>query len=422
MTDFILIKLILFVFSLGLVAFFSAAETALTSLSTISLASLKELHPACKHCVVFWEEKPNEVLTSIIVGSTLALIGNGVVVTSFALDVAAFSALPRFVVLAAVPFIGALLLLSVGEILPKTVSRYQPERAAILLLPMLLRFNRFIRPVTRFMLRISERLISVFDKHTAKEIPFLQQEELRVLLLSDETLPLTVPSRRLLENILDFGDTRISQVMVPRTEIQAVNLEQGKEKIIDQMAEKGYSRVPVYRGNLDNIVGIIYSKDLTLALRGGSLFVIDDLIRPAYFVPASARIDQVLREFKTGHQHMALVVDEFGSTIGLATIEDLVEELVGEIWDEYDIKEKTIIPFPDGSYLIWSNESLEHINEELAVHLPAEEFNTLSGWVLDLFGRIPRIGETIRWGDMEIEVIDADKRHVQRVKIKKIKA
>jgi CBS domain containing-hemolysin-like protein len=208
--------------------------------------------------------------------------------------------------------------------------------------------------------------------------------------------------------------------MIPRARIQAVNLDQEPQAVIAQIIEKEYSRVPVYRGNLDNIVGIIYSKDLALAWRGGSLFLIDDLVRPAYFVPDSARVDQVLREFKKGHQHLALVVDEFGSIIGLATIEDLVEEIVGEIWDEYDIQEKTIFPLPDGSYLLRASESLTKVNEELNINLPANDFASVSGWVLDLFGRIPKVGDTVRWGEMEVEVVDADKRHILRVRIKRL--
>ncbi len=117
---------------------------------------------------------------------------------------------------------------------------------------------------------------------------------------------------------------------------------------------------------------------------------------------------------------MAVVVDEFGSTAGLATIEDLVEEIVGEIWDEYDIQEKTIFPMPDGSYLVRASESLAGINDELGLNLPAAEFATVSGWALDLFGRIPKIGETVRWDKLELEIVDADKKKILRVKIKKL--
>ena len=267
---------------------------------------------------------------------------------------------------------------------------------------------------------MSESVLGLFGQHSKKEKPFLQAEELQILLTSDETIPLSKPARKMMKNIIEFAKTRVSQVMIPRDKVSAVNLDQTPEQIIEQIIEKEYSRVPVYRGNLDNIVGIIYSKDLALAWRGGSLFVIDDLIRPAYFVPGSARVDKVLREFKTGHQHMAIVVDEFGSTMGLATIEDLVEEIVGEIWDEYDIQENTILPLPEGGWMVRAGESLKKINDELGLGLPANDFDTLNGWALDLFGRIPKAGENIRWGGLEVEVVDADKKKILRLKIRKI--
>lgn len=414
-------KIFLYIASLVMVAYFSGAETALTSLSTLSLGNLKEKYPALKQHITFWEERPNEILAALVVGTTLAIIGSGILAASLAIDLSDKFALPRNLMLGGLPIVAAVLTLVFGEIAPKVISRYHAEQVAAVVIRPLVRFNIFFRPVTSFLLKISDKVISIVNRSPSREMPFLKADELKVLLLSDETIPLSVSERRIMENIFDFGKTKISQAMIPRSKIQAVNLDQEQEKVIDQIIEKEYSRVPVYRGNLDNIVGIIYSKDLALAWRGGSLFVIDDLIRPAYFIPGSARTDQVLREFKTGHQHMGIVVDEFGSTTGIATIEDLVEEIVGEIWDEYDIQEKTIVTFPDGSYLVRAGEELDKVNSELKLNLPAGEFRTVSGWILDIFGRIPKAGDTIRWGDLEIEIADADKRRVERVKLKKLK-
>lgn len=415
----ILVKLLLFVIFLVLLAYFAGTETALTSLSTISLANLKAKFPRRRDHIVFWEEKPNEILATILIGTNLTLVATGVLSTSIALDIVGVAAVRKTFVLGAVTVISIIVTLVLGDIMPKIVSRYRSERVAIAGLPLLVGTARIFSSVNVLLLHISERIIGLFGQRAVREKPFLQPDELKVLLLSDDTLPLSTPARKMMRNIIDFAKTRISHVMVPREKIQAVNLEQEPQKVIEQIIEKEYSRVPVYRGNLDNIVGIIYSKDLALAWRGGSLFLIDDLIRPAYFVPDSARIDQVLREFKTGHQHLALVVDEFGSIIGLATIEDLVEEIVGEIWDEYDIQENTILPAPDGTFLVRAGESLAKVNDELGLTLPANEFSTVSGWVLDLFGRIPKTGDTVRWGNLTVEIVDADKKRVLRVKIRK---
>ncbi|MHB9154350.1 MAG: hemolysin family protein, partial [Endomicrobiales bacterium] len=372
-----------------------------------------------RECFTFWETKPNEVLATILLGTNFALIATAVLATSIAIDLSHLFSLSPSVMIPVFSVGSIIVTLVGGDVAPKIFSRYKSEGVSVAGLPFLVALSKRSRSLNAFLLALSERIIGIFGQQATREKPFLQPDELRVLLTSDETLPLSTPERKMMRNILDFGKRRISRVMIPREKIQAVNLDQDPQKIIEQIIEKEYSRIPVYRGNLDNIVGIIYSRDLTLAWRGGSLFVINDLIRPAYFVPESARVDQVLREFRTGHQHMAVVVDEFGSAIGLATIEDLVEEIVGEIWDEYDIQEKAVFPMPDGSCLVRASESLDKVNEELGVNLPAAEFSTVSGWVLDIFGRIPRIGDTARWGNLEIEIVDADKKKILRVKIKK---
>jgi putative hemolysin len=420
MTALIHFKLTAFWCSIAAIAFFSAAEISLTSLSTVNLRNLKKRFPRFAGLVTFWEEHPNDLLAAILIGTNLAMVAIGVVGTSIALDLSQLLGVSHGKVLIITSALAILITLILGEMVPKVLSRYFAEFISIVTLPVLTVFSRIVAPFSKMLISISERIIHLLGgSKVAKETPFIQQEELKVLLTMDDTIPLSGTARNILGKMLDFGTTRISRVMVPRSEIQAVNIEQPPELVISQIIEKGYSRVPVYKGNLDNIVGIIFSRDLALALRGGSLFLIDDLIRPAYFVPETAMIDHILRDFKAGHYHMALIVDEFGATIGLATIEDLVEEIVGEIWDEYDIQAKTIFPMPDGSWLVKATESLVKVDQELGLDLPPNDFNTVNGWVLDLFGRIPKIGEKATCNLTEVEIVEADKRKVIRVKIKK---
>ncbi|MCB4791628.1 MAG: hemolysin family protein [Elusimicrobia bacterium] len=415
----LIVKLSLFCIFLLLVAFFSAIETALTSLSPLNLKNLKAKYPLIERQFLFWETRPNELLVTILIGINMAIIGSGVLSTSIAIDLSEKYSSFRHTILAAVPIISTILILVWCEIIPKIFSRYRSETVASFGITYLALFKKIFTPVSDLLLEIAKRIITYLTGQQSREIPFLRPEELKILLSLDDT-PLSSPARKIMNNILDFGKTRISRVMIPREHIQAVNLEGDVNTVIKQIIEKGYSRVPVYRKDLDNIVGIIYSKDLNLSLRSGSLFLLEDLIRPVYFVPESARIDKVLREFKTGHQHLAVVVNEFGTMVGLATIEDLVEEIVGDIWDEYDIQEKTIFPLPDGFYILRANELLEKVNDELKLSLPSREFTTVSGWVLDLFGRIPKVGETITWGDVKLEIADATKKKITKVKIKKL--
>jgi CBS domain containing-hemolysin-like protein len=420
MPSVLVVKILLFIVFLFLVAFFAGIETAFASLSSINLKNLKIKYASKAVYFTYWETKTNELLTTILVGTNLAIIGSGVLSTSIALDIADIYSAHKHLYLVLVPVFATILILLLGEIMPKIFSRYEAETVANFGISSLIFFNKLFTPLSALLMKISDKVIQTFGGgKVSSEIPFLKPDELKLLLASDDT-PISKPARKLMNNIIDFGKTRIGHVMIPREQMQAVNLEGNTKEVINQIVEKGFSRVPVYRKDLDNIVGIIYSRDLNLSLSRGSLFLLDDLIRPAYFVPESARIDKVLREFKTGHQHMAIVVNEYGSTVGLATIEDLVEEIVGEIWDEYDLQAKTIFQQPDGSYILRANEFLDRVNDELKVSLPSKEFATISGWVLDLFGKIPKIGETITWGDVKLEIMDATKKKIVKVKLTKI--
>ena len=222
----------------------------------------------------------------------------------------------------------------------------------------------------------------------------------------------------MLKNILSFAERKIYEVMIPRSEIFAVESGEKLEEIISKVISSKFSRIPVYKDSIDNIIGVIYSKDLIIAQRNKQLYVLEDIIRPAYFVPESASVDSILNEFKSGRQHLAIVVDEYGSTVGLVTIEDIVEEIVGEIYDEYDITEKTIIPLPEGSWLIRADESINRVNDELKLNLPShKEFNTIAGWLLSVFGKIPKAGEKIHWKNIEVEILEADRKRIKKVKL-----
>ena len=416
----LLFKLILFVALLMSVAYFAGIETALTSLSTVNLKKLKNNYPKSAEHFNYWETKPNELLASILVGTNLAMVGAGVAATSAALDLAnavpGHEALMYFVI----PLTATVLVLAFGELAPKIYSRYNAESVAVKGLPMLLKINSVFVPASNALLKISEKIIGAFSKNIAKETPFLKQDELKVLLLSDDTSPLPKQQRKILNKIFDLGKTRLNHIMVPREQMQAVNIAQESKAVIDQIIQKGYSRIPVYKGDVDNIVGIIYSRDLNFALRGETLVHVTDLVRPAYFVPETARVDKVLREFKSGHYHLAIVVNEFGSTVGLVTIEDIVEEIVGEIWDEYDLQEKTIFPLPDGFFAVRASETIEKVNDELKLSLISGDFNTVGGWVLEAFGRIPKTGEILKLQDVEVHIMDAASKRVNKIKIKKL--
>jgi CBS domain containing-hemolysin-like protein len=225
----------------------------------------------------------------------------------------------------------------------------------------------------------------------------------------------------MIQSILEFRQTVVREVMVPRTEMIAVPSSAGIEEIIDQITTHGHTRMPVFRNNLDNIIGILNVKDL---LRFWSRPVSEeDLVtnlRKPYFIPETKNIQLLLPEFKQNKQHMAIVIDEYGGTSGLVTLEDLLEEIVGEIADEHDVDEKIIIDLPDGAILANGRVEIEEIEERFQVEIPAGKYETLAGFILHLVKKIPPPGEIIRYDSLEMTIDSADERMIKKVRIRKM--
>lgn len=414
----IIIKIILFILLLASLGFFNGSETAITSLSGAYLRKIKENKSKYYKAVTFWETHTEEMMTAMIIGMNLSVVGMGVLVSSLAFDITSFYKISGRTLIVAFPIISIILALVFGNIFPKTFARYNAEKVGIIVLPLIVRISKLLKYIIKFLSGISVKVLNLIS--SKKENPNVEADEIDFLLSNEKTSPLEEEERELVSNIMDFAERKISHVMMPRSEIFAVNIEDKKEDIIKQIIDAEISRIPVYQGNLNNIIGIIYSKDLLVAWKNSDFIIIEDLIRPAYYVPESAKISKMLKEFKTGHHHMAIVVDEFGSTVGIASIEDLLEEIVGEVWDEYDMRDKTVVPYGKGEYLILAYESVLNVNKELDLNIPEDEdFSTINGWVLELFGEIPENGKKIVWQEYEIEIQDADEKQVNRIILRK---
>jgi CBS domain containing-hemolysin-like protein len=399
-----------------MLGFFNGSETAVTSLSSAYLRRAKEKQMKNYSYITFWETHSDEIMTTMMIGMNLSLVGMGVVVSSISSDVSEIYGMNNKYLKFVFPAASIILALIFGNIFPKTFARYNAEKAGLVVLPAIVKISKALRLFNGLLSGISNKILKILlDKKTTQSV---KADEIDFLLSNESTSPLPDDSRELVSNIMDFSGRRISQVMVPRSEIFAVNLEDGKENIIKRIIETEFSRVPAYRGNLNNIVGIIYSKDLAVAWRSSDIIVIEDLIRTVHYVPENAKVGKMLKEFKTGHHHMAVVVDEFGSTIGVASIEDLIEEIVGEVWDEYDesdMNEKTVVALNDGSYLVQAAESIANLNDKLNLNIPEGDYATVNGWVLEIFGSIPKAGEKAEWENFEIEIQDADVKQINRI-------
>lgn len=222
----------------------------------------------------------------------------------------------------------------------------------------------------------------------------------------------------LIKSILQFSDITAKEIMVPRPDIVALNISIPKDVIVSKVIEEGYSRLPVYKDTIDHIIGVIYSKDLLSLLEHRSLIILQDIIRPAYFVPESKKISQLLREFQQHKIHLGIVVDEYGGTEGIVTMEDIIEEIVGEILDEYDEVRKSVEQASDGSVLIDAAISIADFNMQFRVKLPeSTAYETVAGYLQTITGRLPESNEEIKTEDFVFTIITKSARRIRQVKV-----
>jgi CBS domain containing-hemolysin-like protein len=247
----------------------------------------------------------------------------------------------------------------------------------------------------------------------------LSEEELReVLDAGTESGALDKTEHELIKSILEFSDITVKEIMVPRPDIVAVDKDMPTERLIRKVIDEGYSRIPVYKGTIDNVVGVIYSKDLLSLLEHRDLIILQDIVRPVYFVPESKKISQLLRELQQRKTHLAIVVDEFGGTEGLITMEDIIEEIVGEILDEYDEVSKIAEKSTDGSMIVDATLSIGDFNKQFSASIPeALDYETLAGFLHKMSGKLPDVNEEVKIPDFTFTILSKSARRIRQVKV-----
>jgi len=247
----------------------------------------------------------------------------------------------------------------------------------------------------------------------------LSEDDLReVLEAGTRSGALDRTEHELISSILEFTDTTAKEVMIPRPDIVALDIGMPKDVLIHRVIEEGYSRMPVFSGSIDKVIGIIYSKDLLSLFEHRDLIILQDIIRPAYFVHESKKISQLLREFQQRKVHLAVVIDEFGGTEGIITMEDILEEIVGEILDEYDEVKKEVEQSSDGSAIVDANISISDFNEQFSGEVPeASDYGTLAGFLQKSIGRLPDLNEVIREHGFAFTILSKTARRLRQVKV-----
>ncbi|AEB09589.1 hemolysin family protein [Desulfobacca acetoxidans] len=387
---------------LGCYSFFALAETSLFSLSPLARIKLKSKHPQIGGVIERLLSRSQRLLTTIIIGNEAAVIVATVLATSLSLNI--WGDKGKWVAMGLM----APALLLFGEIIPKSLALRHPEFWARLIARPLTLVMPLFTPVRVVLLTLSRSLMSFFGLKPAPPSHLVREDDFLRMVEDSHKVGLIAPmERELIVNLMSLGETTVGQIMVPRPDIFYLPLSMKLAELIKAVKQARFSRVPIYGNDPEDIVGILHAKDLLSFAPEAPVDQVSlkKLLRPAYYVPENKRAFDLLGELQTRKIRLALVVDEYGSLIGLVSVEDILEELFGEFEEEFQQAGKLLEQLAPGVYLIKSRMPLDDLNQILGLTLPMEEFDTLGGFVFNLFGELPHEGDAIVHDGMKFEVL-----------------
>ena len=419
----VLISLVEVIILLLLSGFFSASETAMTAMSKHKLKDYveNEDNEKKKTEIERFLKKPNQVLTTILIMNNIVNVLAASLTTVFITKL--FPTSQGLAIGIATGFI-TLLILIFGEITPKVYARQNTVKFFEFSFKIINILNYTLKPIAWILVRISNLVIRIFGGSTINEAPFITENEIMSYLdIGHEEGIIEKDEKYLMQRSLEMRDTSVKEIMTPRVDIVAIEDDENIMELVSLINEEGYSRFPIYRESLDTIVGICYAKDIFKIIEEEKeelkITNILTIAHKPYFVPVTMKIKDVLKNFLSNRIHMAIVVDEYGGTAGLVTLEDVIEELTGEILDEYDdvIEESNITKIDDNTLLVNGSTPINDIERELDEELPETDFETISGFLLEQLERFPKPGEKINYDNFEFEVISVTVNKIDKVKV-----
>jgi putative hemolysin len=412
--------------------FYSAAEIAIISVRKSRLQELAEQNNKKAKIIQDLLENHDDFFAIVQIGMTvlpsLASALAGVIAVTHIKPLFEIANIPWissyaesisfFIVVAIISY----LIIIIGELVPKSLGAMYPETLSLFFAKFILWQLKFLHHIIKFLSTSTSLIVKPLSKNRPTQNNDISEDEFK-LMLEEGTKSGVIDKTEhdLISSIFQFTDTTAKEVMIPRTRVVAINGEASQEDILKILLEEGYSRLPVYRETIDNIVGIIYAKDLISLLENKNLIILEDILRPAYFVPDTKKISQIMKDFQTKKNHMAIVLDEFGGFEGIVTMEDILEEIVGEINDEYDEETKPFEISPTGGLAVDGMLNVSDFNEKFdSFEIPEDEdYDTVGGFVIKCAGRIPEINERIIYQDTIFTILKKDERRISLIKIEK---
>ena len=415
-------QIALLVLLLGLSGFMSGSETALTALGEWKIRQLREEGRDPSGAFALLEAQPTRFITTLLIGNNLVNIAATALVTQMSIQLSRDLGFSESLAVGYATGVMTLLVLIFGEITPKSIAVHNAVGFSRAVIRPVWALSVVLYPVGRFFAWITTLILRALRLEPTST-PLITENELRLMLRSaEESGVIEAQEEKMIKGIIDLEETVVREVMTPRVDVVAVPTDATLEEMLALVTEHGYSRLPVYAGSIDDVRGIAYARDLLRYLgRPDALgdVRVGDLMGPPQYVPETLSVLNLLRDMRQRKVHLAVVVDEFGGTSGLITLEDIIEEITGEIYDETDEEEaEDVERDADGAFLIQGSAHLEEVGEALRMVFEDEgEYDTLAGFLIARFGSIPQVGDALDYGGARFEVVDGDERRVSSVRV-----
>lgn len=404
-------NLIVIIVCIVMSAYFSATETAFSSFNRIRLKNMEEKGNKKAKLVMNLSENYDSLLSTILIGNNIVNILSASLATVLFVDMLGNEAGPS--VSTAVTTVVVLIF---GEVSPKSIAKESPEKFAMFSAPFLRILVVVLTPFN-FLFKQWKKLLSLIFK-SSDDTGMTEEEFLSIVEEVEQDGGINEQEGMIIRSAIAFTEQEAVDILTPRIDITAVSTEASKEEIAEVFAKTAYSRLPLYKDTIDNIIGIIYQKDFHNYVYHTSR-EISEIIRPVLFVPKNKKISVLLKELQQKKLHIAVVLDEFGGTIGIITLEDILEELVGEIWDEHDEVNAEIEKISETEYLVLGNANLEKLFETLGLEESEEELNSavVNGWIMNQLGKVPKKGDFFEYKGYLVKVLEMDVNRVEKVSI-----
>lgn len=405
-------QIIILIILLILSAFFSMSETALMALSKIRIRHMVEDKVKGAKLVEKLTEDPNKLLGAILIGNNMVNILASSLATTLFVDLIGASGVGIATVVMTV------LVLIFGEITPKSIAKQKSEQVSLKVSKPISVIVKLLNPLIGIFTFISSLFIRLLGGDPKASEPFITEEELRTMVgVSEEEGVLEDVEKEMIFNVFDFADAQVKDVMVQRVDIVAVDSEATYEEVLDVIKTEQFSRIPVYNQTIDDIVGILNVKDLIIAGQNKEGFKVSDYMREPYYTFEFKKIKELFKEMKKTRNHLSVVLDEYGGTVGIVTIEDLIEEVFGDIEDEYDDYNNEIEVVKEDEYIVDGSAKLDDISDLIGVNMESEEFDSVGGLIIGELGRFPENKEEVNLKNIRFVVEELDKNRIKKVRI-----